>query len=287
MFEWVKSKKLVFLALTMVFALGVMGCGGAKDAQQSSGSGEANGKLSGEVQIAGSTSVQPLSEELATQFMELNPDVKIDVAGGGSSAGVKAANEGTANIGASSRELKDEEKSMGLTETVIAKDGIAIIVNANNSLTGLNMEQAKKIFTGEINNWKQLGGKDAPITVINREEGSGTRGAFEELVLGKDAKFTDKAAIQNSTGAVRTAIEQDENSIGYISMGSVNDKVKALKVDGVEPKEADVLNGTYKISRPFIYLTKGTPDAATKAFIDWVLGSEGQKIVGEEFVAVK
>jgi len=277
-----RSRILLFVVLVSMVALVAAGCG-----KSDSSSGQQDSQaLSGSIQVAGSTSVQPLSEELASAFSAKNPDVQVDVAGGGSSAGIKAAQEGTADIGASSRELKPEET--GLEATVIAKDGIAIIVNPANQVSELTLDQAKKIYTGQIKNWKEVNGKDAPIALVTREEGSGTRGAFEELVLGKDVKIDNsKAIVQGSTGAVRTAVENDPNAIGYISMGSLNQKVKAVKIEGVDPTEPNVLNGSYKISRPFLYLTKGKPEALAKAFIDFVLSPEGQKVVGEEFVPVK
>ncbi|MGB9792056.1 MAG: phosphate ABC transporter substrate-binding protein [Thermacetogeniaceae bacterium] len=239
-----------------------------------------------DIRIAGSTSVQPLSEELADAFMKKNPGITVIVAGGGSSAGIKAAHEGTADIGASSRELTPEEKK-GLTETVIAKDAIAIIVNPKNSVSQLSLAQIRGIFAGEITNWKDVGGKDAPIHLFTREEGSGTRGAFEEIVMGKGKRITGKASVQNSTGAIRTAVEWDESAIGYISLGCVNERVKVVAVDGVKPSRETVLRGTYKLWRPFIYLTKGEPTGAAKKFIDFVLSEEGQRIVGEMFVPVK
>lgn len=271
------------VAIVLLLAIGVAAAGCAGEQVGREGNKSA---LSGSIKIAGSTSMQPLSEELADAFMKKNPNVSVMVSGGGSSAGIKAAQNGTADIGASSRELTPEEKR-GLTETVIARDGIAIIVNSKNSVSELTLEQIRKIFAGEITNWKDVGGKDAPIHVFTREEGSGTRGAFEEIVMGKDKKITGKAGVQNSTGAIRTAVEQDENAIGYISLGSVNEKVKAVAVDGVKPNEETVLNGAYKISRPFIYLTKGAPAGVVKAYIDFVLSPEGQKIVGEKYVPVK
>lgn len=242
-------------------------------------------ELSGSIDIAGSTSVQPLSEELAMEFMGLNPEAKINVAGGGSSAGIKAAESGTADIGASSRELKPDEKAV--KEILIAKDGIAVIVNSNNPVSDVTMDQIKKIFSGEITSWKDLGGKDHPITVIIREDGSGTRGAFQEIVLGKDKHFTDKAIIQNSTGSLRTAVAKDPSAIGFISLGALNPDVKALKIDGVKISKDNILNNSYKIARPFLYLTKDEPQGLVKSFIDFILSPEGQKIVEREFIPVK
>lgn len=228
--------------------------------------------------------MQPLSEELAMEFMNRFPDVKINVAGGGSGAGIKAAQNGTSDIGASSRELKAEEKNV--KEFVIAKDAIALITNPANPVSELTIEQVKGIFSGELTNWKELGGIDAPITVVVREDGSGTRDAFEEIALG-DSKITDDAIIQNSTGAMRTTVAATPNAIGFVSMGALNDEVKALKIDGVDVTKENVLNGSYKVARPFIYLTKGEPEGLTKHFINFVLSAEGQKIVERDFIPVR
>lgn len=242
--------------------------------------------LSGSIQIAGSTSVQPLSEELAKAFMTKNPGVTINVAGGGSGAGIKAAQNGTADIGASSRALKPEEKGT-VVEHQIATDGIAVVVHPSNKVDGLTLAQVKDIFTGKITNWKQVGGKDAPITVFRREDGSGTLGAFTELVLGEGAKITDKALQQNSNGAMRTAVAGDPNAIGFLSFGYLNNEVKAVKIDGVEANVDNVKAGKYKLSRPFLYLTQKQPEGVVKAYIDFVLSPEGQQIVGKEYITVK
>lgn len=292
MMAFKKSKIAILLVLSFLVMGMAVGCGGTEekkdDAAQESSTTETKAEaLSGTVKLAGSTSVQPLAEELADKFMEANPDVSVSVQGGGSGAGIESASKGTAQIGTSSREIKEEEKSLGLTETVIAKDGIAVIVHPTNGLAELDMDKVKKIFSGEVKDWSQIGGKKGPITVVIREEGSGTRDAFQELALGKETKFVANAVVQNSTGAVKTAVAKDPNAIGFISLGSLDSEVKALKVDGVEPSEATVLDGSYKISRPFLFLTKGEQDAATKAFIDYVLGDEGQTVVAEDYVRIK
>ncbi len=282
-----KLRVALLLAVILVTLLAVAGCDGGKSSEKN-GAKPAGGSITGgTVKVAGSTSVQPLVEELAEAFMDKNPDVAVSVQGGGSSAGVEAAKTGTAQVGTSSRELKAEEKGYDLTETVIAKDGIAVVVNSANQVSELSMDQVKKIFSGEIKDWSEVGGKKSPITVVVREEGSGTRGAFQEIVLGNSASLISSAIVQNSTGAIKTAVTKDINAIGFISLGSVDDTVKAVKVDGVEPSEAAVLDGSYKISRPFLFLTKGETDAATKAFIDYVLSEEGQKIVSEHYIKVK
>lgn len=293
MMAFKKSKLAVLLVVVLVAMIAVVGCGtsstdkaATQSTQQTNSQPAGETKVSGTVKVAGSTSVQPLAEELAGKFMEKSPDISVSVQGGGSGAGIESAKTGTAQIGTSSRELKPEEKP-GLTETIIAKDGIAVIVNSANKVTGLKMDQIKKIFTGEVKDWSEIGGAKGPITVVIREEGSGTRDAFNEIALGKGTKFVATAIIQNSTGAVKTAVTKDPNAVGFISLGSVDSAVKALTVDDVQPSEATVLDGSYKISRPFLFLTKGEPDAATKAFIDFILSDEGQKIVSEKYVKVK
>ena len=281
MYSFKKSKLAVLLIITMVVMVAIVGC--SKSAEKATDTG----KLSGTVKVAGSTSVQPLVEELGDAFMEKNTDVTISVQGGGSSAGVESTDKGTAEIGTSSREIKSEEKAYGLTETIIAKDGIAVVVNDKNPIPELKMDQLKKIFSGEVKDWSEVGGAKGPITVVTREEGSGTRSAFEEIVLGKGGKFIANAIVQNTTGAIKTSVTKDVNAIGFLSLGSVDSAIKSLKIDGVSPSEATVLDGSYKISRPFLFLTKGQPQAAAKAFIDFVLSTEGQKIVSEKYVKVK
>lgn len=279
-----KSKLVVLLAVALVMVISAVGCG--KSEEKASGASADSSNISGTVKVAGSTSVQPLAEELADAFMDKNPDVNVSVQGGGSSAGIESAAKGTAQIGTSSRELQPEEKS-GITETIIANDGIAVIVSTDNQITGLTKDQIKKVFTGEVTDWSQVGGKKGPITVVVREEGSGTRGAFEEMILGKGTRFIANAVVQNSTGAVKTAVTKDSNAVGFISLGSVDDTVIAIKVDGTAVSEATVLDKSYKISRTFIFLTKGEADPATKAFIDFVLSADGQKIISEKYVKIK
>lgn len=242
------------------------------------GGGNSEQKIS----IVGSTSVQPLAEKLATEYMKKNPDVKISVQGGGSAVGIKSVQDGTANIGTSSKSLKSDESS-GLTQYEVAKDGIAVVVNKQNTVSGLTLDQIKGIFTGNITNWKEVGGPDAKINVIVREDGSGTRDAFQEIVLGKTSNgtkvtFMKEAIVQSSTEAVQQTVAQDPNAIGFISFTTVKD-AKALNVDNVAPSEATIMDGTYKVQRPFLFLVKGDAQGTIKAFIDWVNGPEGQAII--------
>jgi len=234
------------------------------------------------IDIVGSTSVQPVAEKLAAEYMKKHPNVKINVQGGGSSVGITQAQQGTADIGTSSKELKEDEKK-GLKTYLIGKDGIVVIVNKENNIKGLTTEQVRDIFSGKITNWKEVGGPDAPITVITREEGSGTRKAFEEIVM-KDAKIRKDAIVESSTEAVKQAVKQDPNTIGFISLANLDDTVKALEIDGVIPSENTVADGSYKLQRPFLFLTKGEPTGVVKDFIDWVLSPEGQAIVKSEKV---
>lgn len=280
-----KSQKIrritsfILLGLLLIGTGIVAGCGQKQTENQPTPNTPA--ALSGALTIAGSTSVQPFSEVLAEKFMADNKGVQVNVQGGGSSVGIEAAVSGAANIGASSRALKDEEKAKGLVDTKIALDGIAVVVNPANTVTDLKAEQVMNIYLGNIKNWKEVGGPDAPITVVTREEGSGTRDAFVELVLAKK-EIIKTAIVQNSTGAVRTTVAGDKNAIGYVSMASLKPEVKALQIDGVVANEANVKNGTYKIQRPFLYVTKGEPQGLAKAFIDFVLSAEGQKLIVEE-----
>ncbi|MEZ0536574.1 phosphate ABC transporter substrate-binding protein PstS family protein [Caldicellulosiruptoraceae bacterium PP1] len=243
-----------------------------------------NKNLSGRITIAGSTSVQPLADELAKYFMQLYPKVTIDVQGGGSSVGIKSAKEGIADIGTSSRELKPDET--GLKEFKIAEDGIAIVVNPKNPISDLTVEKIRDIFSGKIKNWSELGGKNSKILVVTREEGSGTRGAFEEIIMGKTT-ITNNAVVQPSTGAVKTTVSQDENAIGYISLGVLDSQVKAVKVNGVEATEKNARLNKYTIKRPFLFLTKTNPTGVVKEFIDFVLSPEGQAIVSKNYITVK
>ncbi len=278
-----KMSALLVLATLLSLSVLFSGCGQKEDAAKGTGNSAEKTELTGSLTIAGSTSVQPFSEVLAEEFMAKNPGTQISVQGGGSSQGVAAAVSGAADIGAASRDLKDEEKTETpeLQAIKIAIDGVAIVVNPANGVSEISKEDVKNIFTGNITNWSELGGKDAPITVVCREEGSGTRDAFESIIM-EEEPVTSSAIIQNSNGAVRTTVAGDENSIGFVSLAIVNDEIKALNIDGVEATVENIKSGTYKVFRNFNYLVKGEPTGLAKAFIDYVLSEEGQAIVQEE-----
>lgn len=229
--------------------------------------------------VAGSTSVQPYAEVLAEEYMIEHPGTEIDIQGGGSSAGITAAKSGIANLGMSSRHLNDDEKSLWNIE--IAKDGLGVIVHPSNSIDNLTLDQIRKIYSGEIKSWNEVGGTNEKIHLITREEGSGTRSAFAELVMEK-SEITPKAIVQDSNGSVKQLVKDDENAIGYISLGLVDESIKAVHLDGVTANQENILNGSYALSRPFLFVALSEPTGETKQFLDYVLSPAGQKMLSDE-----
>ncbi len=240
--------------------------------------------ISGSLSLVGSTTVQPVAEVLGEQFMAENPGVSIDIQGGGSSVGVKSAGEGSADIGMASREIKESElvEFPQLNVVVIARDGIAVVVHPDVAVENLTMEQVREIFSGTVTNWNQVGGPDQAIFVVSREEGSGTRAAFEEMVMGEDVLIAANAILQSSNGAVRTTVATTPNSIGFLSFGYIDESVKIVSIEGVAPTEENAANGTYPVVRPLNMLTDGEPSGVEKAFLEFVLGAEGQALVRDE-----
>jgi len=229
--------------------------------------------------VAGSTSVQPYAELLAEEYAHLHPGSLVDVQGGGSSAGITAAMSGTADIGMSSRELKASELDMWHVK--FAKDGLAVIINPANPIGGLRLEQVLAIYAADIDNWSAVGGPDAKIHLIAREDGSGTRDAFQSLVMGS-SEISPRAIIQDSNGSVRLLVSGDPHAVGFISLGLVDDTVKALRLDGIAPTSENVTNGSYSLYRPFFYVSNGEPEGLAKHFVDFTLSPEGQKLLIEE-----
>jgi phosphate transport system substrate-binding protein len=239
------------------------------------------------VTVAGSTSVNPLMELLTAEYKKSHSNVTFNISATGSGDGIKAVPAETAEVGMSSRELSAAEKGTGIEEILIAIDGIAVIVNPANPLSNLTVDQIRSIYTGAVTDWSQVGGRAGKIAVVSREPGSGTRGAFEEIVKFQD-KLVNGATEFDGTGAVIAEISRNADAIGYISLGSVSSAVKALNVDGTAATTANVINGTYKISRPFLLLIKKGRNlhAETKAFLDWILTPPGQSIVKTSWIAV-
>ena len=242
------------------------------------------------ISAVGSSSVTPLMEVFAETYMKADSNVFIEVQGPGSSAGVKAAKNGSADLGMSSRNLKATEKEPELVEEVIARDGIAVVVNPKNALKALTSEQVTAIYKGDVTNWKEVGGEDKPIVAITRDTASGTRGAFEEImdlkkkVADKEVSaISQRAQVANGNGGLKTMVASNPYAIGYISLGSVDSSVHALAIDGTEATVANVKAGSYKVARPFLVLyKKGQPSAEAQKFLDWMLSADAQKIVTEK-----
>ncbi len=243
---------------------------------------ETTADLSGSLSMVGSTSMEKLANALSEAFMEEYPDVTVTAEFVGSGAGIEAVTNGTADIGNSSRSLKDEEKAAGVVENVVAIDGIAVCVDPANEVADLTKEQLTNIYNGTVTNWKEVGGADEPIIVIGREAGSGTRGAFEELVDLKDAcKYANEL---DSTGAVIAKVASTPGAIGYASLDALDDSVKALSLEGVEATAENIKAGNYFLSRPFVMATKGEiseQNDLVQAWFDYVMGDEGQQIASE------
>jgi phosphate transport system substrate-binding protein len=254
--------------------------------------GAAFAQSSHTISVGGSTSVNPLMELFIAEYAKVKPNVRFTVSATGSGDGIKGVPTGTYEIGMSSRELTPAEIGTGLQETVIAVDGIAVIVNSKNPISNLTQAQIKDIYTGKITRWEQLGAaaknKTGGIAVVSREPGSGTRGAFEEI-LGFQDQLVRGAIEFDGTGAIKAEVSRNVDAIGYISLGSVDRTIKALDVDGVAAKNSNVVNGKYKIARPFLLLTRNgvTLNAETKAFLDWTLSKAGQNIVATSWIKVK
>lgn len=279
-------KKLTCLGLSLALALGLFtGCGSSNQ-DQGSGSGSQSNtndsstvELSGTVNTDGSTSMESVVKALGEAFMELNPGVTVNYSGTGSGTGIQSAIDGTCDLGLSSRALKDEEKQNGAVENIVALDGVAVVINPANGVEDLTVEQIAQIFTGEITNWSELGGTDGEIAVFGREAGSGTRGAFEEIVGVEDTcKYTNE---YSSTGDVIGNVASNPNAIGYASLSAVNDTVKAVKVNGVAPSEDTVKDGSYEIQRPFVMVTKEGAELseATQAFLDFAMSADAADII--------
>ena len=287
-------KKLITIALAGVLTLAMTACGAQNSAVDTTAATTAAAttatettaetteaaKLSGTVTLAGSTSMQKLCEAMIESFEEVYPDVTVTAEYTGSGAGLEALAGGKTDIGNASRSLKDGEKQSGAVENIVAIDGIAVITHKGNTVSDLTAQQLTDIYTGKITNWKDLGGADEAIVVLGREAGSGTRGAFEELL-----KIEDQCAYAqelDSTGGVLAKVAATPGSIGYVSLDVVDDTVKALSLDGVAPTEENIVAGSYKLSRPFVMATLGTIEEQNdlvKTWFHYVQSDEGQAVI--------
>ena len=274
-------KKLLTVLLAVLMVLGLSACSNNSAADRNTDKeNNQTETLSGKLSLSGSTSMEKVCEALAETFMEKYPDVTVTVEYTGSGAGIESVTNKMVDIGNSSRALKDTEKEKGVVENVIAIDGIAVITNNSNEVENLTKEDLIKIYTGEIKNWKELGGKDENIVVLGREAGSGTRGAFEELLGIVDSCVY--AGELDSTGGVKAKVASTEGTIGYVSLDVVDDTVKALKLDGVEATEANIKAGSYLLSRPFVMATNGEISAQNEivqTWFDYIKSAEGQEVI--------
>ncbi len=271
-------KKLISLVLAALMALTLFAaCGKTNDDNKDNN--DDNAEVTGTVSTDGSTSMEKVIMSLGESFQAENKGITVGYNPTGSGSGIPAVSEGRCDIGLASRALKDDEKAAGLKETVLALDGIAIIVNPENKVSDLTVEQIAKIYTGEITNWKDVGGDDAEIVLIGREAGSGTRDGFESITGTKDScKYRQELT---STGDVITTVAGNPNAIGYASLASVKDTVKAISVNGVAPSEATVSDGSYEVQRPFILVTKEGVELskAAQLFFDYATGKDAADII--------
>lgn len=286
------NKKLISLIAGVAIVAAATGCSqtatssvagtdssaaGTSASEASSAEASATEELSGTLSMNGSTSMEKVIKAVNGAFMEKNKGVTVNLNLTGSGTGIQEASEGKCDIGNSSRKLKDEEAEK-LDATVVGLDGIALVVNPVNKLEDISLQDLAKVYSGEITNWKELGGDDKAIVVIGREDGSGTRDGFESIVMGdKEPKYAQEL---ESTGSVINAVATTDGAIGYASLANVDETVKALKVGGVEATEENVKSGTYEVQRPFICATlKGSDNKLVKAYLDFILSEEGQALV--------
>lgn len=278
-----KRRIIAIMAAVSIMTFGLVGCG--SESPQSAdtveqGKNVESVELNGTIKLAGSTSMEKLCEAMAESFMEKNPGVTVTVEYTGSGAGLESLAAGSVDIGNASRGLKDEEKASGAVENIVAIDGIAVITNKSCSIKDVTSKDLAKIYSGEITDWDELGGKEQPIVVIGREAGSGTRDAFEELLEVKDGCVY--AQELDSTGAVLAKVAATPGAIGYVSLDVVDDTVSELKIDGVEPTEEEILAGKYMLQRPFVMATKGEisgQNELVQAWFNYINSDDGKEVI--------
>ncbi len=277
--NFMKKLAMGMTALMLIGSLAACGGAGQTDSS-SSGEGQGSSELSGKISLAGSTSMEKLCEAMSESFMASNPNVAVTVEYTGSSAGIESLTQGSVDIGNASRGLKDGEKEAGAIENIVAIDGIAVIVDKNNTVANLTSQQLADVYTGKIKNWKELGGNDEVIVVIGREAGSGTRGAFEELLELEDV--CAYAQELDSTGAVLAKVASTPGAIGYVSLDAVDDSVISLSLNGAEASEENITAGNYLLSRPFVMATMGEISEQSdlvQAWFAYLSSEEGQNVI--------
>ncbi|MBI5231253.1 MAG: PstS family phosphate ABC transporter substrate-binding protein [Coriobacteriales bacterium] len=285
-----KARKWIALGLTASLLVGGFALTGCNQAQSTGGetTGEQASELSGTISVEGSDTMVNLAQAWQEAFNETNPNVMITVKGGGSGAGIAALINGTVDFADASREIKPEEvdqaKAAGINpvQTEVAKDGIAVIVNKGNAVTGLTTDQLGKIYRGEITNWKDVGGADSEIVLLGRDTSSGTYEFFSEAVVGKDAKYAKSMRNMQSSQAIVDEVAKNAAGIGYVGMGYESPSIKVLEVDGVAATPEGVVSGEYPLSRGLYMYSNGEPADAMKAYLEWILGADGQKVVEEQ-----
>lgn len=277
-------KKTIKLMVSAILAMTMLaGCSNDSSAEGeiSESTTQSSNESDDVITMSGSTSMEKLCNTLKEEYMN-ETGVEIDVQFTGSGAGIQSVSDGTVNIGNASRALKDDEKANGIAENVVALDGIGIVVDKANTVADISKDNLAKVYKGEIKNWSELGGSDTPIVVIGREAGSGTRGAFEEILGIEDACVYSQEI--NSTGAVMAKVASTPGSIGYVSLDVIDDTVSTLKVDGVDANAENIKNGTYTVQRPFVMATKGEISEQSKTvqdFFNWLDSEKGQEIIAK------
>lgn len=287
----VKVSKIAALSLVAALAFGAFaltGCGGSKTDSATGATETAGTELSGSITVSGSDTMVNLAQAWAEQFGTDNPGVMVSVKGGGSGNGIAALINKTVDFADSSRDIKDEEvtqaKANGVDPitTVVAKDGVVIIVNSANKVADISEDNLGKVYRGEITNWKELGGADAPIVLLSRDSSSGTYGFMQDEVIGKEKKFAKSTRNLQSTQAIVDEVSKNANAIGYIGLGYENASIKPISVDGVQSSVDTVLDGSYALSRSLNMISNGAPTGVAKAYVDWILSPAGQKLVVDQ-----
>ena len=290
----VKASKWVALSAAALLAFGALALTGCGKSGGSSSTSDSGSKLSGSISISGSDTMVNMAQAWAEAFGEKNPGVLVSVKGGGSGNGIAALINKTVDFADASREMKPEEidqaKAAGVdaVATEVARDGIAVIANSANGVKGLTKDQLGKVYRGEITNWKDLGGADAPIVLLGRDTSSGTYAYFQEAVVGKDKNYAKEMRNLQSSQAIVDEVSKNANAIGYVGLGYENTSIKVLEVDGKAATVDSVLDGSYVLSRPLLMISNGQPTGTFKAYLDWILSADGQKVVSDQgFVPVK